>query len=172
MERWVSRFSFRPALLSDAPLIAAIYNQGIEDRVATFETEPRSAATIEAWFEVNLPIVVVVDENDDVIAFAALFGYSDRCVYAGIAEFSVYVRRDVRGLGAGKVAMSALLDAAAAAGLWKLLSRVFPENAGSLALLRGLGFREVGLHERHGKLDGHWRDVVLVERLISENQNR
>lgn len=171
MERRVTRLVSRSASRLDAPSIAMIYNQGIEDRVATFETEPRTPETIDAWFDQDLPIVVVVDENDDVVAFAALFGYSDRCVYAGIAEFSVYVHRDVRGRGAGKLAMTALLDAAAAAGLWKLMSRVFPENHPSLALLRGLGFREVGLHEKHGKLDGVWRDVVLVERLIAENQS-
>ena len=89
------------------------------------------------------------------------------CIYsAGIAEFSVYVAREARGRGAGRVAMNALIDAARAAWLWKLLSRVFVENEASRALLRSVGFREVGIYERHAQLDGVWRDVVIVERLL------
>lgn len=130
---------------------------------------PRTLEQIEAWFIGGRPLVVVEDDVTDVVAYAAAFDYSDRRVYAGIAEFSVYVRRDVRGKGAGWVAMEALIEASAQAGLWKLMSRVFPENAGSRTLLRKVGFREVGLHEKHGKLDGVWRDVVLVERLLPEN---
>ena len=159
----------RDAGLADAADIAAIYNQGIEDRVGTFETAPREAVQITAWFGSGMPVVVVVDDAGAVVAYAAAFAYSDRCVYGGIAEFSVYVRRDYRGRGAGTVAMAGLIDAAGGAGLWKLLSRIFPENAASRALMRKLGFREVGLHEKHGKLDGVWRDVVLVERLIDAN---
>ncbi len=159
----------RSAGRSDAGAIAAIYNQGIEDRVGTFETEPRTLAQIEAWFDDDLPIVAVVDAFGDVVAYAAAFAYSDRCVYGGIGEFSVYVRRDVRGKGAGSIAMDALIRAAEKAGLWKLMSRVFPENSASRALLGKLGFREVGLHEKHGKLDGVWRDVILVERMLPLN---
>jgi phosphinothricin acetyltransferase len=159
----------RPAERGDAAAIAAIYNQGIEDRVGTFETAPRTPVQIEAWFDSALPVVVAIDDTGEVVAYAAAFAYSDRCVYGGIAEFSVYVRRDVRGQGAGTIAMTGLIEAAARAGLWKLLSRIFPENAASRALMRKLGFREVGVHEKHGKLDGVWRDVVLVERLIDEN---
>jgi phosphinothricin acetyltransferase len=83
-----------------------------------------------------------------------------------IAEFSVYVARSSRGAGAGQVAMSALLEAAEAAGFWKLLSRIFPENTASRALMAKLGLREVGVYRRHGKLDGVWRDCVIVERLL------
>lgn len=162
----------RGALRSDASAIATIYNQGIEDRVGTFETEPRTLAQIETWFEDDMPIEVVADEAGDIVAYAAAFPYSDRCVYGGIAEFSVYVRRDVRGKGAGFLAMEALIAASEQAGLWKLLSRVFPENAGSRALLRKVGFREVGVHEKHGRLDGAWRDVVLVERMLPANLDR
>jgi L-amino acid N-acyltransferase YncA len=85
----------------------------------------------------------------------------------GIAEFAVYVAREARGRGAGRLAMQALLDAAAVAGFWKLVSRVFVENAPSRGLLRALGFREVGIYEKHGRLDGVWRDVVIVERLLA-----
>jgi phosphinothricin acetyltransferase len=156
----------RPAHLTDAAAIAGIYNQGIEDRVATFETEPRTPEQIARWFDADRPIVVATDADGTVIAFASTSAYRDRPCYAGIAEFSVYVRRDWRSRGAGQVALAALIDAAGAAGLWKLVSRVFPENAASRALLRRMGFREVGVYHRHGHLNGVWRDCVIVERLL------
>jgi L-amino acid N-acyltransferase YncA len=154
------------ATRDDAAAISEIYNQGIADRVATFETRSRSATDIHAWFDGRHPIVVVEDDEARVVAFAATFGYRNRECYAGVAEFSVYVDRRARGQGAGKVAMEALIDAAAEARLWKLLSRVFPENGASRALLESVGFREVGVYEKHARLDGKWRDVVIVERLI------
>lgn len=157
----------RPATLDDAARIAEIYNQGIADRMATFETEPRSAEDVRSWFDGRHPIVVVAAADGAVVAFAAASTYRSRACYAGIAEFSVYVAREARGRGAGRLAMQALLDAAAAAGFWKLVSRVFVENAPSRGLLRSLGFREVGIYERHGRLDGVWRDVVIVERLLA-----
>lgn len=148
--------------------MAVIYNEGIEDRVATFETRPRSAGDIAAWFESPQP-VVVVENKTGIVAFAACSAYRTRACYAGIAEFSVYVARSERGKGIGRLAMQALIDEAGAKGFWKLVSRIFPENQASLRLLRRLGFREVGLYEKHGKLDGVWRDVVIMERLLPEN---
>ncbi len=155
----------RPATLADASAIAHIYNQGIEDRVATFETRLRSADDVRAWFDGRHPIVVVEDDGA-VVGFAATSTYRPRECYAGIAEFSVYVAREGRGRGVGRVAMLALIEAARAAGFWKLVSRVFPENTASLGLLRSVGFREVGVYQRHAQLDGVWRDVVIVERLL------
>ena len=152
----------------DAAAIAAIYNQGIEDRVATFETRARSPEDVRGWFDAIHP-VVVVEEDGKIVAFASTSTYRPRECYAGIAEFSVYVGRDARGRGAGRVAMEALIREAERAGFWKLLSRVFPENTASLRLLRSVGFREVGVYEKHGRLDGAWRDVVIVERLIPSN---
>jgi phosphinothricin acetyltransferase len=157
----------RTASPADAAAIAAIYNQGIADRVGTFETEPRSTQQIEAWFDDRHPIVVV-EEGSEVVAFASTSAYRSRPCYAGIAEFSVYVVRDRRGMGAGHVAMTALLEVAEAAGYWKLLSRIFPENMASRALMAKLGFREVGIYRRHGKLDGVWRDCVIVELLLGK----
>jgi L-amino acid N-acyltransferase YncA len=156
----------RPATTHDAEAIARIYNQGIAERVATFETRPRTAADIEQWFDGRHPVVVVEAEGE-VLAFAAASRYRPRECYAGIAEFSVYVARAARGRGAGRAAMQALIEAASQAGFWKLLSRVFPENTASRALCRSVGFREVGTYERHAQLDGVWRDVVIVERLIA-----
>jgi L-amino acid N-acyltransferase YncA len=156
----------RAATAGDVAVIAAIYNQGIADRVATFETEPRSPANIAEWFTGRHLVVVAETERTGPVAFAASFPYSDRACYSGIGEFSVYVRRDYRGRGAGRAVLAALIDAAAAVGLHKLTSRVFPENAASRALLKGLGFAEIGIHRRHGRLEGVWRDCVIVERLL------
>ena len=158
----------RIATTADAAAIAAIYNAGIADRVATFETEPRTAADVAAWSDGRHPIVVVA-EAGQVIAFASTSTYRPRACYVGIAEFSVYVAREARGRGAGRLAMEALIAEAERAGFWKLVSRIFPENQASRALMRRLGFREVGIYERHGRLDGVWRDVVIVERLIPAN---
>ena len=156
----------RPARMTDADAVARIYNEGIEDRIATFETEPRTARDIATWVEENLPLVVV-ESDDGVVAWAIAHRYRNRAAYAGVGEFSVYVARAARGRGFGRAAVQGLIDECERRGLWKLVSRVFPENEASLALCRSLGFREVGVYERHGKLDGEWRDVVIVERLLS-----
>lgn len=161
--------SARAASPGDIPAIAEIYNEGIEDRIGTFETRPRSADDVRAWFDGVHPIVVVEDEGGRVVAFASTSTYRTRECYAGIAEFSVYVARRERGRGAGRVAMEALITAAAKAGYWKLLSRIFVENTASRTLMARVGFREVGIYEKHGKLDGVWRDAVIVERVIPEN---
>ena len=155
----------RAATSDDAAAIAAIYNEGIADGIATFETRPRTADDIRGWFGGRFPVVVVEDAGR-IVAFAATSEYRPRACYAGIAEFSVYVARSDRGRGVGQVAMDALIDAARRAGFWKIVSRVFVENEASRALLRRLQFREVGTYERHGKLNDQWRDVVIVERLI------
>lgn len=163
-------FSARPATPDDAESIARIYNQGIRDRVCTFETRERTIDDVRGWFDGIHPIVVVEGDERQVVAFASTSRYLPRDCYKGIAEFSVYVDRAVRGQGAGGVAMEALIGAARAGGYWKLTSRVFVDNVASRTLLRKLGFREVGVHEKHARLDGVWRDVVVVERLIVENQ--
>lgn len=158
----------RPASPDDAERLAQIYNEGIEDRVGTFETRLRTVEDVRAWFDGRHPIVVVEDSGR-VIAFASTSTYRTRECYAGIAEFSVYVAREARGKGAGTVAMRALIDAVGKADIWKLVSRIFIENTASRKLMASMGFREVGIYEKHAKLDGVWRDVVIVERLIPEN---
>jgi L-amino acid N-acyltransferase YncA len=167
----------RAATPADSAAIAKIYNQGIEDRVATFETRLRAHADIEGWFDGTHPIVVVeaamqnaavnvATAVGEVIAFASTSTYRPRECYAGTAEVSAYVAREWRGRGAGRVAMNALFEAARAAGFHKLVSRIFPENAASRRMTGALGFREIGVYRRHGQLDGVWRDVVIVEKLL------
>jgi L-amino acid N-acyltransferase YncA len=159
----------RLASVEDAAAIAGIYNQGIEDRTATFETDFRSAGDVHLWFDAVHPIVVVEDgPGGTVVGFASTSVYRPRRAYSGIAEFSVYVARGYRRQGVGRLAMEALADAAAAAGFWKLVSRVMVTNKASRGLLASVGFREVGVYRRHARLEGIWRDVVVVERLIGE----
>lgn len=155
----------RAAVAGDAGRIAEIYNHGLEDRTATFETEPRSAGDIALWFTQGYPIFVS-GEDGNVMAYAAAFPYRARACYEGVREFSVYAARAGRGRGFGRAALVALIAEAEARGWWKLVSRIFPENWASRRLCAQLGFREVGTYERHAKLDGRWRDVVIVEKLL------
>ena len=155
----------RAATPGDAARIAAIYNEGIAGRGATFETEMRNAEQILLWFEQGYP-VWVAGEGPLVLAYAAAFPYSPRPCYEGVREFSVYAATSAQRMGFGKAALVALIEEARRRGWWKLTSRVFPENAASRKLCAALGFREVGVYEKHGRLDGCWRDVVIVEKLL------
>jgi phosphinothricin acetyltransferase len=167
--------TIRPATDHDAAAIAGIYNQGMAERGATFETAPRTAEDILARLreQARFPILVAEDADADaagmLIGWAGLSGYRPRACYAGIGEFSIYLDRAVRGRGIGRTLLEALIDAARERGYWKLVSRVFPFNTASRALCRACGFREVGVYEKHARLDGQWMDVVIVERVISEN---
>jgi L-amino acid N-acyltransferase YncA len=158
----------RLATPADAPAIAAIYNEGIADRIATFETEPRTPAQLAAQLADKgdrFP-TIVAERDGQIVAWAGAGPYRNRPAYAGVAEHSVYVARAARGTGAGRAALDALCRAYAARGFWKIVSRIFPENTASLALHERCGFRVVGVYQRHGKLEGQWRDCVIVERLL------
>jgi L-amino acid N-acyltransferase YncA len=157
----------RPATPADAAALSAIYNQGIEERTATFETALCSDETIVAWFDGVHPIVVVTDEDGEVMCFARTSQYSPRECYRGIFEFAIYTDFAHRRRGAGLMAMRELVTQARGAGAWKLVSRVFVDNEPSRMLLAAIGFREVGTHHRHAKLDGRWRDVVVVEKFLA-----
>jgi phosphinothricin acetyltransferase len=155
----------RPAAAGDAAAIAAIYNEGIQDRVATFETRLRTASDIAASLDAPLPCLVA-EEDGAVLGFARVSPYSDRCVYEGVGEHGVYVARAARGRGLGVLLLGALCSAAEESGLYKLTSRIFTDNAASRAVHVAAGFEEVGIQRRHGRLDGEWKDCVLVERLL------
>ena len=165
----------RPARREDAAAIAEIYNQGIRGRGATFETEERSVEERERWLDSHGPehpclvALAAGEQGERVVGWASTSSYRSRECYRGIAEFSVYVHEDWRGRKVGKALLEALIPAAGQAGLWKLLSRIFPENAGSRALCASAGFREVGTYEKHAQLDGVWKDTVIVELLIPAN---
>ena len=162
----------RPATEDDAAAIARIYNQGIAERGATFETQPRTIDDMTARLrEQSRFPMLVADDDGTVIGWAGLSSYRTRACYSGIGEFSIYLDRAARGRGVGRTLLEALIDAARGRGYWKLVSRIFPFNAASRALCRACGFREVGVYEKHGRLDGQWMDVVIVERVISENLN-
>lgn len=168
-----SDVQMRTATEADAARIAEIYNQGIAGRGATFETVPRTPRdmldTLRASAD-RFPFLVA-EADGRVVGWASVSTYRPRECYRGIGEFSIYIADECRGQGVGKRLLPALLDAAEAAGFWKLLSRVFTFNTGSRRLCSACGFREVGVYEKHAKLDGEWLDVVIVERLIPANVN-
>ncbi len=112
--------------------------------------------------------VIVAEQDGHVVAWAAAGPYRSRECYSGVCEFSVYADRAARGSGAAQAALQGLIDACEDAGFWKLVSRIFPENGPSRGLCRKAGFREVGVYYRHAKLDGEWRDTVIVERLLGQ----
>ena len=155
-----------PLQASDWPAVAAIYAEGIATGDATFETAPPSW---EAWDSSHLADHRLVarldgDEHGGVVAWAALAPVSDRCVYAGVAEDSIYIAERARGRGVGRGLLTELIERAERAGIWTIQTGVFPENTASLALHRRCGFRVVGVRERPGQLRGRWRDVVMLER--------
>ncbi len=164
--------SIRPATRDDAAAIAEIYNQGILGRQATYETTLRTPADIENTLNASAGRYpyLVAEVGGDVVGWASTSSYRSRECYAGIAEFSIYVHNDASGKGVGKILLPALIEAAEQAGFWKMLSRVFLFNHASRRLCASFGFREVGIYEKHAKLDDEWLDVVIVERLIPSNQ--
>jgi L-amino acid N-acyltransferase YncA len=174
----------RRATLSDSSQIAEIYNQGIEGRMATFETELRTERTIRDLLidhqRKNQPVLVAAclksqdkvettPEQGLVIGWVSISTYRARACYSGIGEFSIYVRNGYRDIGIGKKLLFALTDEARKLGYWKILSRIFVLNATGRKLCKKCGFREVGVYEKHAKLDGKWSDTVIVEKLIHEN---
>lgn len=165
------RIATRLATVADAAAIATIYNEGIEERIATFETEPRTPKQIEAQLtEKGDKFPTIVAERDgQIVAWASAGAYRSRPAYSGVAEHSVYTARSARGSGAGRAALEAMCQAYADRGFWKIVSRIFPENTASLRLHERCGFRVVGVYRRHGRLEGRWRDCVIVERLLDES---
>jgi L-amino acid N-acyltransferase YncA len=159
----------RLAEADDAQAIARIYNQAIAERIATFETDPRSTSDIGALLHKkgDRHPTVVVEDDGQVVSFAWVSSYRDRPCYSGVGEHSVYADRGARRGGAGTAALVALCEEARRRGFWKLVSRIFVHNEPSRALHLKLGFREVGVYRRHAQLDGEWIDCVIVEKLLT-----
>ena len=152
----------RPMRDEDWPGVRSVYLQGIATGNATFETE---APTRERWSAGHLPAHrFVALRGEDVVGWVALSPVSDRCVYAGVAEVSVYVAEHARGEHIGRTLLETVIANAEAAGIWTIQTGIFPENVASAQLHLRCGFRVVGTRERLGQLQGRWRDVLLLER--------
>ena len=147
---------------ADWPRVKEIYLEGIATGHATFETE---APSLAEWDKAHLPFARLIARHvDAIVGWAALSPVSQRCVYGGVAEVSVYVSTSARGIGIGRKLLDALINESEQNGIWTLQAGIFPENVGSLALHQRCGFREVGRRERIGKMNGVWRDTILLER--------
>lgn len=164
----MARFEIRPATTADAASMARIYNEGIAERVATFETREKSADELAALIDSGA-LALIAESEGDVVAFIKVGPYDDAShYYSGIGEATLYVDRDARRSGVGRALMEAVAAAAEERGYYKLTGKIFTSNAPSIALVKTCGWREVGVHRRHGRLDGQWKDVVVVELLLGD----
>ncbi len=156
----------RTAFPADAERACEIYNAAIVERGSTFETDPRRAEDFSERIAAKRFPFLVAEMDDKVIGWAGLTSYSDRPCYAGIGECSVYVAAEARGRGVGTALTEALAAEAEHSGFHKLLGKLFTDNVASIRLVERCGFSSVGVHRRHGRLDGQWRDVLVAERLL------
>ncbi|CAL9631209.1 hypothetical protein SUDANB120_06103 [Streptomyces sp. enrichment culture] len=159
----MSRVRIEALLPEHAEDVLAVYQAGIDEGNATFETR---APTWETFDKGRLPQhrFVALDDGGAVLGWVAASAVSDRCAYAGVVEHSVYVHPDARGRGVARALLDALIASTEAAGIWTIQSGIFPENTASLALHQRAGFRMIGTRERIGRHHGTWRDVILLER--------
>ncbi len=142
--------------------VKIIYEEGIASGNATFETE---APTWENWNNSHLPFArLIATDGNEILGWAALSQVSERCVYAGVAEVSVYIKANSRGKGIGSLLLNALVKESEANNIWTLTAGIFPENESSLRIHQKAGFRVVGRRDRIGKMNGRWRDTLLLER--------
>jgi L-amino acid N-acyltransferase YncA len=166
----MSELTVRDASLDDAEAIARIYNQGIEDRLATLETSLRSADERRDWLRARSarhPVLVAVDARGAVVGWASLNQFNPRPAYDHVADFSVYVARAARGAGVGQRLLETLEERARAIGYHKLVLAAFPSNTAGMRLYERRGFAHVGVYHEQGQLEGAWVDVVLMEKILS-----
>lgn len=157
----------RPATPADGAAIAAIYGEGIEDRMATFRTEvPEAGEMAEAVRSPETRLALMSEDEEGPTGFTFVVAYASMPAYAGVGEYMIYVARRARGQGTGRELLSAACRRAESEGHWKLVGKLFADNRASIELAHACGFRDVGVHLRHGRLDGRWRDVLVVERLL------
>jgi len=160
--------TIRPATDADAAAICLIYNQGIEDRVATLETELRTPAERLEWLAARGPRhpVMVAADAGAVVGWASLNRFNPRPAYDHVADLSVYVERGWRGRGVGRVLLERAIEAAREIGYHKMVLAAFPTNGAGMALYERMGFSRVGVYREQGRLDGRWVDVIVMERLL------
>jgi phosphinothricin acetyltransferase len=159
----------RNATAADLDAIGHIYNEGIEDRIATLDQDPKTADDMETWFSAHqgrYAVLVAANAGGDVTGWASLNPYSHRCAYAGVADLSIYVARDARGTGVGSLLLQALEKTAKANEFHKIVLFTFTFNAGGQGLYRKLGYREVGTFHEVGKVDGRFVDVMAMEKTL------
>jgi phosphinothricin acetyltransferase len=164
----VSAYRVRPAGDADASAICEIYNQGIEDRLATLETELRTPDERRQWLKSRGPRhpVIVAEDAGRVVAWGSLNPFNPREAYRHVADLSIYVERGHRGKGVGRVVVARVVDLARELGYHKLVLSAFPFNAAGMALYERLGFRTVGIYKEQGLLDGRWVDTIVMEKLL------
>lgn len=165
-----AEIEIRAARIEDAPAIARIYNQGIEDRLATLETVLRSPEERAEWLTARgprHPVIVAADGGGTVLGWASLNAFNPRPAYDHVADFSVYVARASRGRGIGDALLGALEEQARGLGYHKLVLAAFPDNASGMRLYKRHGFMTVGIYREQGQLDGRWVDVIVMEKLLS-----
>ncbi len=157
----------RAARVDDAESIARIHNQGIAERVATFQTQIQRAPEVAS--DIARRLVLVAERDGRVVGWAGVSPYDDaHPYYSGVGEATLYVERGARRAGGARALLGALADEAERRGYYKLIGKIFSSNQPSIALVRSCGWQEVGLHRRHGRLDGEWKDVLVVELLLGE----
>lgn len=162
-------YNCRIAMIEDIPLITKIYNQGMEDRIATLETSLRTDAEMEGWFldrTTRHKVVVIEDEYKNIFGWASLNLFNARCCYSEVVDLSIYIERGMRGKGLGKILLNYLIEVAREQNFHKLVLGTFKSNTAGQRLYKSVGFREVGTYLKHGKLDGIWVDVTIMEKLL------
>lgn len=164
----MSDYRVRAATAADAAAICGIYNQGIQDRVATLETELRTPDERAAWLAAKGPRypVIVAEATGNIAGWGSLNQFNPRETYRHVVDFSIYVDRAYRGRGAGKVMLTRLIELAREHGFHKMVLSAFPTNRGGMALYERMGFRTVGVYKEQGMLDGRWVDTIIMEKLL------
>lgn len=164
----VEALVIRRAQVADLESVRHIYNEGIADRVATLDEDPKDSADMAEWWERHAGryVVLVAERDGEIVGWASLNPYSHRCAYDGVADLSIYVKRTARGSGVGKPLLTALENAARENDFYKIVLFTFPFNEAGQRLYRGLGYREVGIFKEQGRLDGHPTDVMAMEKLL------
>lgn len=165
-------WNVRTAEPSDIPRITEIYNQGIEDRVATFETRHRDTTEMEEWLlnrDSRYAVIVAEDSEGLVRGWASINEYNSRCCYSSVGDLSIYIQRDMRQKGLGRILLDGLMDSARRQGFHKLILNVFDANEPAKKLYLALGFRHVGTYEKQGIMDGKYVDVTIMEKLLTDN---